>query len=65
MPDREVTGSHGVWRKTEQVITVEVEAARNTCSEPTDESQPSNDKQIRLGYTEMEPADVVAVRFQT
>lgn len=49
----------------EQSISAEAGAARNTRAEPTCESQASNDKQIRLGYTEMELADVFTVRFQT
>ena len=63
------TGSQdpgGIWRRgCEQSINTEAVAARNTRVEPADESQASNDKQIRPGYTEMEPADVFTVRFQT
>lgn len=63
------TGSQdrgSIWRRgCGQSINTEAVAARNTCTEPTDESQASNDKQIRTGYTEMEPADVFTVRFQT
>lgn len=47
------TGSQdrgGIWRRgCERSINTEAAAARNTCTEPTDESQASNDKQIRSG----------------
>lgn len=54
----------GIWRSgCEQSINAKAEAARNTHPEPADESQARNDKQIRPGYVEMEPADVFTVSF--
>lgn len=61
MLDR-VTGSGWhLGRGCEQSINTEAAAARNARAE----SQASNDKQIKPSYTEMEPADVFTVRFQT
>lgn len=55
----------GIWRRgCEQPINAKAAAARNTRAEPTDESQASNDKQIRPAFTEMEPADVFTVCIQ-
>jgi len=60
------SGLAGIWRESfEQSINTEVRAARHICSGSTDESQASNDKQIRQGYMEMEPADAVADCLQT
>lgn len=62
MPDgghRIQTASGGKWS-----IGAEAVAAENTCTGPAEESQASNDKQIRPGSMEMEPADVFTVCFQ-